>query len=164
MIRVRKAHQVTLKDDHVLNVPLVTRPVSNGEINRELTTLKRMFTLAVQAGKLLHKPHIPLLREDNVRKGFFERAQIASVLRQLPVELRPVITFAYITGWRISSEVLSLQWRQVDFAVGEIRLDPDTTKNREGRVFPSTSELRRLLEDQERHVDDLKRTRGIIVP
>jgi hypothetical protein len=47
--------------------------VSNAEINRELTALKRMFNLAIQAGKLLQKPHIPLLKEDNVRVGFFGR-------------------------------------------------------------------------------------------
>lgn len=94
VIRVRKAHQVTLRDGRLLDVPPVTRPVSNAEISRELTTLKRMFTLAVQAGKLLHKPHIPLLQEDNVRKGFFEPDQLTSVLRHLPAELRPVIAFA----------------------------------------------------------------------
>jgi integrase len=32
-----------------------------------------------------------------------------------------VITFAYITGWRIASEILPLQWRQVDFDAGEVR-------------------------------------------
>ena len=57
-----------------------------------------------------------------------------------------MITFAFITGWRIRSEVLSLEWRQVDFAAGEIRLDPETTKNRDGRVFPMTGELRALLD------------------
>jgi hypothetical protein len=31
--------------------------VSNAEINRELTALKRMFNLAIQAGKLLQRPH-----------------------------------------------------------------------------------------------------------
>jgi hypothetical protein len=38
------------------------------------------------------------------------------------------VTFAFITGWRIRSEVLPLEWRQVDFAAGEIRLDPENTK------------------------------------
>jgi hypothetical protein len=41
------------------------RPVSAGEINRELTVLKRMFSLAVQSGRLVHKPHFPILRENN---------------------------------------------------------------------------------------------------
>jgi integrase len=85
--------------------------ISNAEINRELTILKRMFSLAMQAGKLLHKPHIPLLRENNTRTGFFEPDQFASVLSQLPAALRPVIEFAYITGCRITSEVLALEWR-----------------------------------------------------
>jgi len=60
-----------------------------------------------------------------------------------------VIQFAYITGWRIASEVLPLEWRQIDFKAGEIRLDPETTKNRAGRVFPMTDDLRTLLKAQE---------------
>jgi uncharacterized protein YggU (UPF0235/DUF167 family) len=52
---------------------------ANATINRELAALKRMFSLAVQAGKLHAKPHIPILREDNVRRGFFEAEAFASV-------------------------------------------------------------------------------------
>src|SRR5262249_32840610 len=37
---------------------------SNGAINRELTHLKRMFTLAMQASKLISRPHIPMLKEN----------------------------------------------------------------------------------------------------
>ena len=36
---------------------------SNATINRDLITLKRMFTLAVQGGTLPTKPYIPLLKE-----------------------------------------------------------------------------------------------------
>ncbi len=57
-----------------------------------------------------------------------------------------MIQFAAITGWRIASEVLPVQWRQVDLDAGEVRLHPGTTKNRDGRVFRFTRELRRLLE------------------
>ena len=110
--------------------------------------MKRIFNLAVQAGKLLHKPHIPLLRESNARSGFFEADQFTDVLSRLPSELQPVIEFAYITGWRIASEVLPLQWRQIDFSGGEVRLDAGTTKNGEGRVFPLTDDLRALLDAQ----------------
>lgn len=41
--------------------------VSNAEINRELTILKRMFSLAMQGEKLLRRPYIPLLEERNTR-------------------------------------------------------------------------------------------------
>lgn len=73
------------------------------------------------------------------------------------------ISFAYITGWRIASEVLPLEWRQVDFDAGEVRLHAGTTKNRDGRVFPMTSELRTLLKDQHAEHERLKKA-GHIVP
>ena len=38
---------------------------ANGTINRELAALKRMFSLAVQANRALHRPYIPMLRENN---------------------------------------------------------------------------------------------------
>ena len=39
-----------------------------------------------------------MLRENNVRTGFFEREQYREVKGYLPAELRPVVTFAYFTG------------------------------------------------------------------
>lgn len=162
----KKAYTITRKDGTTVRVPEQSRPTSgasNAEINRELTILKRMFTLAMQAGKLLHRPHIPMLEERNTRKGFFELEMLHGVLSHLPAALRPVIEFAYITGWRIPSEVLTLEWRQVDFKAGEVRLDPETTKNRDGRVFPMTDDLRALLES--RHVEHQRlRLKSQIVP
>ncbi|MEQ1760406.1 MAG: tyrosine-type recombinase/integrase [Vicinamibacterales bacterium] len=72
-------------------------------------------------------------------------AYYESVLAHLPAEIQPVITFAFITGWRIASEV-PLEWRQVDFAAGEVRLDAGTTKNDDGRVIYMSSELRIILQ------------------
>lgn len=143
--------------------PVKARPVSPAEINRELTVLKRMFSLAIQAGKLVQKPHFPMLREDNVRKGFFERQQYQSMLKHLPESMRPIVTFAYVTGWRIGSEVLPLEWRQVDMKTGEVRLEPGTTKNREGRVFYLTPELRELLSVQRKAANRFQRRRKMIV-
>jgi len=57
---------------------------SNGEINRELTHVKRAFSLAMKAGKMLHRPHVPMLQENNVRKDFFEREQFDAVRSHLP--------------------------------------------------------------------------------
>ena len=163
----RRAYDMKQKDGSTRRVPEQQRTVtavSNAEINRELTLLKRMFVLAIQAGKLLHRPHVPLLEERNTRSGFFELEQFSSVLGHLPSALRPVIEFAFITGWRITSEVLPLQWRNVDLRGGEIRLDPDTTKNRSGRVFPITDDLRVLLDERRRATKELERQRGSIIP
>jgi site-specific recombinase XerD len=123
---------------------------ANATINRELAALKWAFTLAIQAGKLLQRPHIPMLQERNARHGFFERPQFASVRDRLPEALQGIATFAYINGWRTKSEILPLTWAQVDRAAGIVRLEPDTTKNREGRQFPYSDlpELKAVLDAQ----------------
>lgn len=143
--------------------PEQRRTVSPAEINRELTILKRMFSLAIQAGKLTHKPHFPMLRENNVRAGFLEHEHYQTVLQHVPSSMRPVVTFAYVTGWRINSEVLPMQWRQVDLKSGEVRLDPGTTKNFEGRIFYLTPELHQLLADQRKAANRIQREKGVIV-
>ena len=137
---------------------------SNAEINRELAALKRAFSLAVNDGKLMVKPHIPSLKENNVRKGFFEPEQFETVRSYLKPELQAVVTFAYITGWRVRSEILTLQWRQVDLKAGRVVLDPGTTKNDEGRTFPFTEELRDLLENQWERTRLVRRSKSLVCP
>jgi integrase len=76
-----------------------------------------------------------MLAEHNVRKGFFERAQFEAVRDRLPATYQAIVTLAYYTGWRINSEILPLERHQVDRQAGVIRLEPGTTKNRDGRLF-----------------------------
>jgi integrase len=106
---------------------------SNAEINRELAIIRRAFRLAKKDGRLHHVPDFPMLRENNARKGFFEREQYESVRNHLPADLRPVIEFAYLTGWRVKSEVLPLEWQHVNREAKTIRLD--TSKNGEARTI-----------------------------
>lgn len=129
---------------------------ANATINRELSALRRMYSLALAAEKIHRAPRITKLQEHNVRQGFFEREQFEAVRRRLPENLKPVVTFAYITGWRMKSEILSLQWRQVDFKAGTVRLEPGTTKNQEGRTFIMTPELRATLEAQRAKTEALQ--------
>ena len=139
---------------------------SNAEINRELAVLKRAYSLAIKGGKLLHKPHVPMLKEDNVRTGFFERDQFERVRQHLPGYLQAIVTFAYITGWRTRSEILTMKWSQVDFKAGIVRLNPGATKNDEGRVFPfkRSEELTAILKDQRSKTEALQREQGMICP
>jgi integrase len=91
--------------------------------------------------------------------------ELLQLPRHLVAEpLRPAATFAYITGWRIDSEVLPLEWRQVDFGAGEVRLDPGKTKNGEGRTFPMTRDLREMLEQQRAITENLQRQLKIVCP
>jgi integrase len=80
---------------------------ANATINRELAALKRMFRLGERAGKVLRPPFIDVLKEHNARTGFFERADLDAVLARLPDDLKAVFTVAYLTGWRVKSELLT---------------------------------------------------------
>ena len=108
--------------------------LANATINRELSALKRMFALASKCTpkKVREVPYIPMLKESNVRKGFFEYEEFIAMKSALPDYLRPVVTFAYHTGWR-KGEVLGLTWDKVDMKQRTIRLDPGETKNEEAR-------------------------------
>ena len=101
-----------------------------------------------------------------MRTGFFEQAEYEAVLPQLPESIRPVVTFAYLTGWRIRSEILRLEWRQVDFQAGTVRLEVGTTKNDEGREFPFDvyPDLRDVLEQQRSLTREVEQRREQIVP
>jgi integrase len=124
-------------------------------IQYELAILRRGFTLAVRRQLLPFRPSFPTLRVDNARQGFFERDGLERVRAALPEALRNVVTFAYLTGWRVPSEVLPLTWDRVDFAAGVVRLDVRTTKNGAGRTFPFDvlPELAELLRRQRLYTD-----------
>ena len=138
---------------------------ANGTINREFAALRRMFRLAIQAGKLMHGPHIALLHENNTRRGFFERHQFDAVRGHLPEDLQGLVTFAFVTGWRARSEIFPLRWAQVDRRQGDVHLEPGTTKNEDGRTFPygGIDELREVIEEQWRRHEALRQD-GIICP
>jgi integrase len=135
-------------------------------IQNELAALKRGFSLAVRAGRLHHKPAFPVIAVSNSRTGFFEEADFRALLAELPPELQAPLTFAFHTGWRLASEVLTLRWSQVDLAAGTVRLEPGTTKNNEGREWPLSAlpELAALLQRQREHTSVVERELGAIVP
>ncbi len=160
----RKAAGISADDVRRFIVQRQEAGASNAEVNRELAILKRAYSLGMESHTVLVRPKIPHLTEDNVREGFFEREQFEDIRKKLPEAIRPVVTFAYITGWRTTSEILPLRWRQIDFQGRTIRLDAGTTKNGEGRVFPFTSELASVLETQQAHTRAIEKEKGIVCP
>jgi integrase len=131
-------------------------------INRELAMLRRGFRLALRLGRVSMRPDFSLLREDNVRRGFFELEQFEAVREKLPHSLQPLATFLYWTGWR-KSEALGLEWRHVDLKAGVIRID--TSKNGEPRTIPYAvvPALKAVIEGQHEHAVALGRSEGLVV-
>ena len=142
-----KAHNVATDAVKKYVAQRLTGGAANATVNRELAALKRMFNLGLQAEKIYRKPYIPMLQENNIRKGFFEHGEFLALRKVLPGYLQPVVTFAYYTGWR-RREILSLRWSQVDLPARTVRLDPGTTKSKEGRTVALEGELLGVVQGQ----------------
>jgi len=101
-----------------------------------------------------------MLEERNTRTGFFEPELFRAVLRSLPEDLKAVFEVAYVTGWRVKSEILTRPWDHVDFKAGWLRLESGESKNAEGRMFPLTPDLRAALQRQRTGTDATQKGHG----
>ncbi len=122
---------------------------ANASINRELAILKRALTLAMRCTppKIKTMPYIAMLEENNTRTGFLEskeRDRLADACARTGLWMRSLFELGHTYGWR-HGELLGLRVRQVNLAVGTIRLEPGTTKNRDGRQVTMTPPVRALL-------------------
>jgi integrase len=122
---------------------------ANATINRELSALKRMLKLGFEHDppKVRRVPKIPMLDENNVRKGYFEHGQFLALKDSLPDYMRGFVTFAYKIGWR-DTEISTLKWKQVDLNQGIVRLEPGETKNDDGRTVYLDDELGKVFNQQ----------------
>jgi integrase len=143
---------------------ITRRLTSNGSINRELGVLGRALRLAYENGKLARLPLIRKLKEASPRQGFFERNQYEAVRRHLAPDLQTACAIAYTFGWRMRSEVLSLERRHLDLEAGTLRRDPGMTKNGEARVVYLRPDLKALLTSQLERVDAMQKKIERIIP
>lgn len=118
---------------------------ANATINRELAALKRMFSLAIQAGRLSTRPYIPMLEENNARQGFVDHAAFLALRDALADWLKDPVAFLYWSGWRVS-EMRGLEWRDVELSGRVVRLRPELSKSKTGRLLPLSGELLEVLE------------------
>ena len=113
---------------------------ANATINRELSALKRMFSIQIKANKLVSKPYIEMLEENNARQGFLDHGDFLKLRDKLPDYLKDPVMFLYKSGWRVS-EMRSLEWRDVFMSDRVVRLRPEVAKNKKGRELPLRGEL-----------------------
>jgi len=88
-------------------------------------------------------PRVTALPE-NVREGFFTPAEVATLVKHLPEDLRDFTWFAFLTCWR-KGEIASLKWADVDEAAKTLRLSWRKSKNKTSRTMALAGELANII-------------------
>jgi integrase len=121
-----------------------TRPIRPATVNRELNTLRSIFTKAIEWKKLVEHPmaEVHKLKVDNRRTRILSEAEQAALLAACRPKFRRLVQLALITGARIG-ELLALTWAEVS----DTDLRFPETKNGKARRIPLSQSIRAVLAD-----------------
>src|SRR5438067_9426361 len=114
-------------------------------INRDLSRLRRMFSLAVEWELLEESPMagIRFLRENNARTRYLSLEECQRLIAScIAPHIRALVAIALHSGMRLG-EILNLCWHDLDFESGFILVRD--SKNGEARHVPMDTSLSALL-------------------
>jgi integrase len=114
-------------------------------INRDLSRLRRMFSLAIEWDLLEESPMtgIRFLRENNARTRYLSLEEsIRLIANCIAPHIRALVTVALHSGMRLG-EILNLRWHDLDFASGFILVRD--SKNGESRHVAHDATLSALF-------------------
>jgi integrase len=124
------------------------RQRSIATVNRELTVLRRMLSIAHREGWILRHPFsgsdtIISTSDETKRTRVISKAEeelLLDACDETRSRLRPIIICALDTGMR-RGEILSLRWRDVDLETRRINIQAMNTKTLRSRSVPITARL-----------------------
>ena len=116
-------------------------------INRECATLRRMFNIAIELGKLKSHPKFTMLEGETVREGFCEHGDFLRLVPELPDHIRPLIEFLYYGGWR-KSAARKLEWKEIDMRGRTARLKIRDAKNKGPWTLPLSGRLWQIIQER----------------
>lgn len=143
-----------------------TRQRSIASVNRELSLLRRIFSVAVENGWLLKNPFMmgsPLITmsEEKPRERILtkeEEEKLLAACTDWKAHLKPILILALDTGMR-RGEILKLVWSDIDLENRIINIRAFNTKTmRQRQVLMSsrlTNELKGMWEQSNKSSDEL---------
>jgi len=119
-----------------------TKPIRPGTVNRELDTLRAIFSKATEWGQLREHPmrSVKRLKVDNRRTRILTEAEQLALLAACPKKMAAMVRLALITGARFG-ELLALKWADVT----ETELWFMETKNGRARALPVSAAISAVL-------------------
>jgi len=118
------------------------KSIQAGTVNRELDTLRSIFSKAVEWRKLQEHPMgaVRRFKVDNRRTRILTEVEQLALLAACPKKLGRMVRLALITGARIG-ELLAVTWADI----GEDELTFVETKNGRSRRLPLSAAIRAVL-------------------
>lgn len=157
----RTAQSIRTGDIETYKTKRLNQEAAVATINRELSIIQRAFSLGVEQDLIMNQfCKVKKFKEDNARQGFITQEEFETLCTKLPADVCAPVRFAFETGWRMNSEILTRTWGNVDLNSGIIRLESGETKNGESRVFPLTGKLLKILKEQKEIHQNLIRESG----
>lgn len=141
-------HEITpLQVSHFM-VKRKSDGVKDSTINRELTVLKKMLSLAMEWGFELKKN--PVLKGNYFSEEKYRRERVLTPEEEMrlfqvaALHVKPVLSCALATGMRYS-EILSLKWENVDLGERQIIIRAESSKSGKQRTVPINLSLQAIL-------------------
>ncbi|MGD2085615.1 MAG: site-specific integrase [Candidatus Aminicenantes bacterium] len=119
-------------------------PVNPGTVNREVGLLRSMINLAVEWFDLELKPIKYEMTKEEPKERILTEQEMGRLIENSETPLRHIILVALNTGMR-KSEILNLEWDQVNLEEGFIRIEAQRSKNRKIRVIPLNNSMKELF-------------------
>src|SRR5258706_10902666 len=124
----------------------VTAGKASATVNRELSVLSKIFTIAVRHGEADFNPchNVERLALDNQRVRYLKEDEEARLFDAMVDDelLKSVVTIALHTGMR-RGEIFGLKWFAVDFERGMLQVRK--TKTKLNRTVPMNTRVREVL-------------------
>ena len=83
-----------------LYVKLRQNNAADATIQKELRYLKQAMRIAYRKRLIDRILHLPTIKIENTRQGFFENDEFLRVVTHLPDYLQDLVRFGYYSGWR----------------------------------------------------------------
>lgn len=109
--------------------------VKPASVNREVATLKNLYTKAIEWGYVRDNPakKVKLLREPPGRLRYLEKEEIKKLIELCAPHLKPIVIIALNTGMR-RGEILNLKWRDINLRDKNILIHD--SKSHSSRIIP----------------------------
>ncbi|TJZ75620.1 tyrosine-type recombinase/integrase [Chitiniphilus eburneus] len=116
-------------------------------VNDVLNVVRSVLRAAHEWEWIDRVPVVKTMAEPARRVRFLTETEETRLIQEVPQHVKPIVRFALCTGLRMSN-ILSLEWSQIDMARRVAWIHPDQAKARKAIPVPLNSDAATILREQ----------------